>query len=79
MSNSFFDPMDYTLPGSTVHWISQARILEWVAIFSSQRDLPDPDRGSPAWQADSLPLSHLRKPIYDSYLAIKILSDKENY
>ena len=26
------DPMDYTPPGSSVHGISQARILEWVAI-----------------------------------------------
>ena len=26
------DPMDYHLPGSSVHGISQARILEWVAI-----------------------------------------------
>ena len=24
--------MDYSLPGYTVHGISQARILEWVAI-----------------------------------------------
>ena len=31
------------LPGSPVHRISQARILEWVAIsFSQPRDLPDP-------------------------------------
>ena len=39
--------------------ISQARILEWVAI-SSSRDLPDPgiEPESPAFQADSLPLSH---------------------
>ena len=30
------DPMDYSLPGSSVSGISQARILEWVAIsFSS--------------------------------------------
>ena len=30
------DPIDYNLPGSSVHGISQARILEWVAIsFSS--------------------------------------------
>ena len=30
------DPMDYGLPGSSVHGILQARILEWVAIcFSS--------------------------------------------
>ena len=26
------DPMDYRPPGSSVHRISQARILEWVAI-----------------------------------------------
>ena len=25
------DPMDYSLPGSSVHGIFQARILEWVA------------------------------------------------
>ena len=34
-------PYDYNLPGSSVHEISQARILEWVAIFFS-RDLPYP-------------------------------------
>ena len=26
------DPMDYSLPGSSVHRIFQARTLEWVAI-----------------------------------------------
>ena len=31
ISNSC-DPMDYSPPGSSVHEISQARILEWVAI-----------------------------------------------
>ena len=32
----FCNPTDYTPPGSCVHGISQARILEWVAIsFSS--------------------------------------------
>ena len=30
------DPMDYSLSGSSIHEIFQARILEWVAIaFSS--------------------------------------------
>ena len=29
-------PMDYSLPGSSVHGILQARILEWVAISSSR-------------------------------------------
>ena len=48
--------MDCHLPGSFVHAILQARILEWVAIPFS-RDLPDPgiEPGSPALQADSTP------------------------
>ena len=32
------DAMDCSLPGSSVHGIFQARILEWVAVV---RDLPD--------------------------------------
>ena len=31
------DPMDYSLPGSSIHRIFQARILEWVAISFSRR------------------------------------------
>ena len=30
------DPMDCSPPGSSVHGILQARILEWSAIFSSR-------------------------------------------
>ena len=33
---SLCDPMDYSLPGSSVHGILQARILEWVAILFSR-------------------------------------------
>ena len=33
----FCSPMDYSLPGSSVHGIFQARILEWVAISFSRR------------------------------------------
>ena len=46
--------MDCNPPGSCVHGISQARILEWVA---KPRDLLDPEiePGSSASQADSLP------------------------
>ena len=29
------DPMDYSLPGSSVHGIFQARLLEWGAITFS--------------------------------------------
>ena len=35
----FLDPKDYSPPGPSVHEISQARILEWVAISFY---LPDP-------------------------------------
>ena len=32
----FWDPMDCSPPGSSVHEILQARILEWVAILFSR-------------------------------------------
>ena len=49
------DPMNYSLPGPSVHGILQARILEGVAI-PFFRDLPNPriEPRSPALQADSL-------------------------
>ena len=42
------DPMDCCLPGSPIHWILQARILEWVAIPFS--------RGS-SWPRDWIHIS----------------------
>ena len=32
---TLWDPVDCSLPGSSIHGISQARILEWVAISFS--------------------------------------------
>ena len=32
------DPMDYSLPGSSIHGIFQARVLEWGAIAFSEKD-----------------------------------------
>ena len=32
---TLYDPMNCCLPGSSAHWIFQARILEWVAISYS--------------------------------------------
>ena len=57
------NPMDCSLPGSSVHGILQARILEWAAI-SFSRDLPDPgiEPWSTALQADSLLSEPLGKP-----------------
>ena len=33
------DPMDYSLPGSSIYGIFQARVLEWVAIAFSKDKL----------------------------------------
>ena len=57
------NPVGCSPPGSPVHGISQARILEWVAI-SFPGALPGPGIKPmlPAWPADSSPLSHLGRP-----------------
>ena len=56
--------MNCSLPGSYIHGISQASILEWVAISSSSES-SWPRLSNPHllhllhWQMDSLPLCHL--------------------
>ena len=60
--------MDYSPPDSTVHGVSQARILQWVAISSSRESFPGAIKpSSPALQADSLPLSHQGRPLVSVY------------
>ena len=44
------DPMDYSLPDSSVHRILQARILEWVAIPFSRRS---------SWPRHGTQVSHI--------------------
>jgi len=69
------DPIDCSLPGSSIHGIFQARILEWVAISFSRRSSqgylclsPAP---APSWDDPNLS-EHDRilcsKPIYQSPL-----------
>ena len=41
---SLFNPLDYSLLGSSVHGIFQARTLEWVAMSSSRRSPQPTDR-----------------------------------
>ena len=38
------DPMDCSLPGSSVHGIFQARVLEWGAMMAT--DAPDSELGA---------------------------------
>ena len=57
------NPTDYSPPGSSIHGIFQARVLQWVA-FSSPGDLPDPgiEPRSPSLQADALQSEPPGKP-----------------
>ena len=43
------DPMHYSLPDSSVHGLSQARILEWVAISSLRGPSQPRDRTRFSW------------------------------
>ena len=58
----------WTVAGSSVHWILQARMLEWVA-FPSPGDLPNLGLKpmsfmSPALAGGSLPLAPPGKPVW---------------
>ena len=57
------DPMDCSPPGSSVHEVLQARILEWVAIsFFRGSSQPRERTRSPALQADALSSEPPGKP-----------------
>ena len=62
---TLYDPVNCSLPGSSVHGILQTRILERVAI-PSRGDLPDLgiEPGSPTLQADSLPSELPESPAF---------------
>ena len=71
------DPMDCSLPGSSVHGILQARRLEWVAISfsrgSSWPGIKPASLVSPALQANSLPTEPWGKPVIYASLIVLIL------
>ena len=57
--------MDGNVPGSVVHGIFWARILEWAAIsFSRGSSQPRDQPKSAALQTDALPSEPLGKPMY---------------
>jgi len=60
--------MDCSPPSSSVHRISQARILKWVSIpfFTGDLSYPGIKPRSPALQADFLPSEPPGKPIFKS-------------
>ena len=60
------DPMGYSLPGSSVHGIFQARVLEWVAISFSRGSSQPRDRTQVFHIVSKTlyRLSHQGSPIY---------------
>ena len=60
------NPIDWSLPGSSIHGIFQVRILEWAAISSPKGSSPPRDWTHVSWicicLADSLLLSYLWSP-----------------
>ena len=61
------DPMDYTLPGSSVHEVLLARLLYW-APFPSPGDLPNPvfklvSFAAPALTGRFLTTAHVESPV----------------
>ena len=67
--------MDYSQPGSSVHGISQERILKWVAIFFSRGSSnPGIKPMSPALQVDTLPLSYQGSPLKYPVVFVQLLS-----
>ena len=66
--------MDYSLPGSSVHGISQAKILEWVAIpFSRGSSQPGNETRCSALQADSLLSEPLVSRIHKTYFKASLV------
>ena len=68
------NPMDYSLPGSSVHGTLQARILEWVAITGEDPfpgDLPDPGIKPASLQANSLPTEPPGSSVIDIFPILK--------
>ena len=68
------DSMDCSPPGSSIHEILQAKILEWVAISFSKGSSQARDQKpvSPAWQTDSSPVSHLGSPQCQKHMDEKL-------
>ena len=67
---TLYDPMDCSLPGSSVHGFSRQEY--WSGLpFPPPEDLPDPgiEPESSALQVDSLPLNHQGSPMKGSTAA----------
>ena len=74
------DPMDYSPPGSSVHGILQARILEWVSVafFRGSSQPRDGTRYPTLQPMISLCLAYISSKgvVYNIFLMIIIIKDQ---
>ena len=68
----FSDPMDCSPPGSSVHEISRARILEWVAISFSRASSWTMDQTQVSWIAGRFFTAWARNAINNWYVMNKL-------
>ena len=68
LSPTLYDPMDCSLPGSSVHGILQARIVEWVAIPFSRGSFQTRDQTQVSYIALNLERSVLHFILYLIFL-----------
>ena len=77
------DPMDCSLPGSSVHGTLHARIMEWVAVPSSRRSSQPRDQTRVSrllhWKAGSLPRASPGQPLWFITLFYQITFITEHY
>ena len=76
------NPMNCSLPCSSVHGILQARILEWVSMHSSRGSSQSRDRTRICWasgEAHNLPHLLLVTFIFPSGTPVKILTSGFHY
>ena len=75
---TLWDSMDCSPPGSSVHGILQARILEWVAIsYSRGSSRPRSNPGLPHCRQILYHLSHEGNTAFPMYEHVSIQKDKD--
>ena len=74
------NPMDYSLPGSSVHGILQKRVLEWAVMPSPGILLTQGSKQCLLhllqWQVGSLPLAPPGKPTYSTDICYSLFLSK---